>query len=852
MFFSGIWEIFLLLAPLLLLGLLMAGLLHILIPRRIIQRLMGGNGLINVISSAAFGIPLPICSCGVVPIAIELRRKGASSPSTISFLITTPESGVDSILVTWALLGPFMAIARPIASFFSAVLAGIFAIGLLREDDKKAIGVSEKAGNAEEGCHDHCHDDDHTFDNEENYVGLRGLWSSFKTYITYKWNFFAAWQPLKHWYKPDIYGFDHYEKADGENATNAIQNGPGVIPLSQIFKRIWRYAFVEMADEILFSLMVGLLLAGLIIVVFPDNLEMYGLGSGVLPMLVMLAVSVPLYMCASASTPIAAALVVKGISPGAAMVFLLAGPATNATTIVMLTRQFGSRFVRIYLGSIIVGSVLAGVVFDYLLVLFGLHIVPAMSMGNHSFLGMLQWTSAIFLLVLIIWRFWNGAGKNGLKELFSNLLLPLRNIFVSKTNESGQENGRTSLVIRGRLYSIFIPLIIFIYLATGFCTVPYGHTGFGVFFGRVAWHDLQPGLHYLPPWPFCKLDVWSTKFPIRIVVGLDQINAGVSVSAVKTGGVESKGNTGNSMSKGRAGSSMARQTKNTNLHPNSTLANDNWNTEYLTGNENLINATVVVQYNIPGAYKYYYKIDQPEQIIYQSTRSVIKELVAQHNMLSLITNEREALEAHIRVELMDHISNIKFHSHQSGHSEEEGKNLLHVFDHGHEKSGKNEISLGVMILSVNIVDIHPLAETTFAFRSVTSAQQNRETAILGAEKTFTMLVPRAIGNAKLEVERAEALGDARRMKATARKKSFLARAEVVSQYRDILQDLLWFETNEQVLRGREKFVLPKGTNAGKLAIWQDSIIEYPQNLYNKKIINPEESNNNAMQKKEAK
>ena len=115
-----------------LIGLLMAGILHILIPRRMIQRLMGGKGLVSVVKSAAFGIPLPICSCGIVPIAIELRRKGASKPSTMSFLITTPESGTDSILITWGLLGPFMAIARPIASFFSALLAGVFAICLLQ------------------------------------------------------------------------------------------------------------------------------------------------------------------------------------------------------------------------------------------------------------------------------------------------------------------------------------------------------------------------------------------------------------------------------------------------------------------------------------------------------------------------------------------------------------------------------------------------------------------------------------------------------------------------------------------------------------------------------------------------
>lgn len=400
LFFSGIWEIFLLLAPLMLIGLLMAGILHILIPRRIIQHLMGGKGLVSVVKSAAFGIPLPICSCGIVPIAIELRRKGASKPSTMSFLITTPESGTDSILITWGLLGPFMAIARPIASFFSALLAGVFAICLFRDSDENDIGKQGNTGD-DTGCYDHCqgeHKND-SFDTEENYVGITGLYVSIKSFIRGR-------------------------------MTNSA---PDHIPLSQIIKRIWSYAFKEMADEIVFSLLVGLLLTGLIIVALPDNLAMYGLEKGIIPMLIMLAASVPLYMCASASTPIAAALIVKGISPGAAMVFLLAGPATNVTTIVMLTKQFGGRFVRVYLACIIAGALISGYVFDYLLILSETHIVPSMSMDSHSIISTFQWVSALLLIALMAWRFWNGAARTGLKDLFNNTFVLFRKKRISKT-----------------------------------------------------------------------------------------------------------------------------------------------------------------------------------------------------------------------------------------------------------------------------------------------------------------------------------------------------------------------------------------------------------------------------------
>lgn len=390
----------------------MAGMLHIFIPRRLIQRLMGGKGILSVMTSAALGIPLPICSCGVVPIAVELDRKGASKPSTMSFLITTPESGTDSILITWGLLGPFMAIARPIASFFTALIAGVFTIGLLR--DNKSMNPKEVKGRGDDSaCHNHCQEN-HEYDkseSDENFVGLTGLWLSIKSYFKKK------------------------NRIEFEVRDKKLTSVTESIPLPQILGRIWRYAFIEMADEILFSLMVGLLLTGFIIVVFPENLAMYGLGKGIIPMLIMLAASVPLYMCASASTPVAAALIIKGISPGAAMVFLLAGPATNATTIVMLTRQFGNGFVRIYLGSIIAGALISGYIFDYILIITGLKIIPTVSMGENIVIGTFQWIAASLLIALMIWRFCRGAARKGIKDITNNtLVLLLKKIIGNRTN----------------------------------------------------------------------------------------------------------------------------------------------------------------------------------------------------------------------------------------------------------------------------------------------------------------------------------------------------------------------------------------------------------------------------------
>ena len=180
---AGSWDTFLILAPLFLLGLLIAGLMNMLISRNQVQRFMGGEGLRAVSTSAAFGVPLPICSCGVVPVAMALRDKGASRPALLSFLITTPESGADSILVTWGLLGPVMAIYRPFASFLNAIIAGILAIALLDPREMNEARAEPDANDSGEGCCDTLEPEDECANNDEfdSYIGFSGLAASGKT-----------------------------------------------------------------------------------------------------------------------------------------------------------------------------------------------------------------------------------------------------------------------------------------------------------------------------------------------------------------------------------------------------------------------------------------------------------------------------------------------------------------------------------------------------------------------------------------------------------------------------------------------------------------------------------------------
>lgn len=378
-------------APFLLFGLLTAGLLHVLLPEALILRWMGRRGMQGVCLAALIGVPLPVCSCGVVPITVELRRKGASLPSSLSFLTTTPESSVDSILLTWGLMGPVMAIARPIAAFFTAVLGGTMALGWLPESStpRSALEAPPDADPCSTDCDD-C--GTHDLPGEHSDRALAAL---------------RTWR--RRWFQAPF----------GQLPADAAP-GPGL--WRGVLRPALRYGFIDLFDDLAFWLLVGILAAGAVATLVPNDLAALGLGGGFMPMILALVIGVPLYMCASASTPIAAALMLKGLGPGAALVFLLAGPATNIATLVLLAKTFSTRFVALYLTSVVAGALLSGLALEAFLTLTGWSLqIPTTEFAAEG-LGLLLLASAVLLAVLLVWRLSSGALRSGLRELREGIL----------------------------------------------------------------------------------------------------------------------------------------------------------------------------------------------------------------------------------------------------------------------------------------------------------------------------------------------------------------------------------------------------------------------------------------------
>lgn len=337
------WDVLREASPWVLLGFAAAGAIHAFVPAESLARHLGGRGPGSVLKAALLGIPLPLCSCGVLPVAAGLRRAGAGRGATASFLVSTPETGVDSIAVTWALMDPIMTLLRPVAAFATALVAGLAANLLPEEPAGPTLSQMRQT--------------------------------------------------------------DPAEAPGGCTGTGCPGDCGGAVRPSRLAAG-WGFVRDDLLPDIGPWLLLGVLVAGLIAVLVPESALASLPGGEWASMAGMLVVAAPLYICATSSTPVAAALVLKGLSPGAALVLLLAGPATNAATIAVVGRILGRSVVPVYLGAIAACSLAMGWAANRLYAALGVDPAASIREAAAALPPSLESAAAALLLGLVAWSLW--------------------------------------------------------------------------------------------------------------------------------------------------------------------------------------------------------------------------------------------------------------------------------------------------------------------------------------------------------------------------------------------------------------------------------------------------------------
>ncbi len=535
--------------PFVLLGLLAAGLLHEFLDANRIVGALGGRDLRSILAATFLGAPLPLCSCGVLPAALSLRRKGASREATIAFLISTPETGVDSIALTYGLLGPFMALARPLAAIATGIAAGL--ISLVQPE-------TEKGGTTGD-------------------VEL-------------------------HVHEPS----GHVHETSGHEGEDR--------PRLRIRRRLLqaaRYGLVTLLDELAFWLALAFIVTGVLTAALPADFFQRYLPGGFLSLVVMAVLAIPTYVCASASTPVAAAMLAKGLSPGAALVFMLTGPATNASTVGIIARLFGRRFVATYIGAIFAVALAAGVVVN--LVLGSAWTAPlapdAVSEGSWAWL---QTAAGVALLVLMGRSLLRTGLRPGLEELAGHFRAL---VGWSKSVDWRAVPWRTGL-------RVGLPILLLAYPARGFVVVGPGEQGVRRIFGRVAGPALQPGLHLSWPPPFGRVDRVATT-PVRTVeIGYmalpDQLPGPVAPQSYPSVLATFGGPRTTRIPEGSA---------------------------FLAGDETVVTVTALVQYEVTDAARYQLGIDHPESVLRSLARAALVEAIARISIDAIYSSSRGLVEA---------------------------------------------------------------------------------------------------------------------------------------------------------------------------------------------------------------
>ncbi|WP_154222446.1 SO_0444 family Cu/Zn efflux transporter [Marinicella rhabdoformis] len=364
-------DLFVLSAPWLVFGFFMAAIIKAFVPVETMYQHLGGQGPWVTVKAALIGAPLPLCSCGVVPAALGLRSAGASKNATVSFLVATPETGVDSVSFTYALMGPVMAVVRPVAAVFSAIMAGLL-VGRVED-----VANQKTTANKESGC---CA-------SEKQKQSVKTSCCTTEA---------SDSKPVED--KP-------VESSCCDETQGEIEGHQTTNKMDKLLSGL-SYAFGQLLRDVVLWLLLGLLVAALVQQFVPDDFFQI-LGDGLGSMLLMAVIGIPMYVCATASTPIAAGFLLAGVSPGAVLVFMLLGPASNIGTLFIVKNELGMRALVAYLSGLVVTAFAFGFLLNYLTDIYQWSFVVNQLAADHQHHNLFEWVVSAFFAVLVVKAVWD-------------------------------------------------------------------------------------------------------------------------------------------------------------------------------------------------------------------------------------------------------------------------------------------------------------------------------------------------------------------------------------------------------------------------------------------------------------
>ncbi len=520
-------------APYLLIGFALAGVLKAIVPEDKVYKHLGENRLKSVTLASLFGIPLPLCSCSVLPVATSLRRSGASKGATTSFLISTPETGLDSIGITYALLDPIMTVARPLGAFATAVFTGSVVNFVVRrgwDGDTEALPAE---------THDLAHD----------------------------------------------HGHDH--------STVYTPGGVGKRSVKDVARDSMTYAFGPLLDDLTVWLIIGLLVSGLIAILVPDDFFGSVIPAGFVSSVLMLLIGTPMYICAAAATPVAATLIAKGLDPGAALVLLLVGPATNATTIAIIARLLGRRVLVVHLLGVTGSALLLGLLINAVYSYFAVDLAAIVAQVVESGLSPLDIAAAVLFVYLLV---------------FSTVRMGLGPYTVERVRAFCAPLGFDPLSPAFRIAAVIV--VVALYVSTAFSVVGPGEAAWVVRFGRVVRALEAPGLYVHLPLPIDRV----TRLRTNEVRSLDQ---GFLRAANRI--------------------DIERSDREDLIDA----------AQVMSGEENILSLFYTVHFSVSGPYAYKYRVAEPAAVVRTFAEWAVRQTVAHRSSSEVLVTDRAAIEQEV-------------------------------------------------------------------------------------------------------------------------------------------------------------------------------------------------------------